>query len=134
MAFDVVFFLALSLALGVKHAYDADHLVAVSNFLARSKSMKETGRMTISWALGHMLTASAITIILFTLAMQANSITGILSHMETLVAAMLILIGTVGILLEVPIVHRHVHHHIGKRVHSHAHSHRFGRLGRFARR
>ncbi|MBI2971491.1 MAG: hypothetical protein HYY37_03705 [Candidatus Aenigmarchaeota archaeon] len=134
MAFDTAFFLVLSLALGIKHAYDADHLVAVSNFLARSTGMRDTAKMTVSWALGHMITAAVITIILFTVAIQAKSLSGILEHFETAVAVMLILIGTVGILLEVPIVHRHVHHHIGRRVHAHRHSHRFGRLGTFARK
>jgi high-affinity nickel permease len=135
MATDIAFFLVLSLALGIKHAYDADHLVAVSNFLARSKSMRDTAKMTISWALGHMLTAGVITMLLFTAAVRAGSISGILEHFESVVAVMLILIGLIGILLEVPIVHRHVHRHTMKaKTHTHKHSHRFGGLGRFARK
>lgn len=133
MAYDIMFFLLLSLILGIKHAYDADHLVAVSNFLTRSKSMKDTAKMSASWALGHMLTAGVITVLLFAAALQAGSISGILEHFEVAVAAMLIFIGLFGILMEVPVIHGHVHRHAGK-IHSHKHSHRFGRLGRFARK
>ena len=62
---DILFFLGLALALGFKHSYDADHLVAVSNLLVRSHDLRRTALMSVSWALGHMLTASGITVILF---------------------------------------------------------------------
>ena len=62
---DILFFLGLALALGFKHSYDADHLVAVSNLLSRSKDLRRTTLMSVSWAAGHMLTASGITVILF---------------------------------------------------------------------
>lgn len=134
MAFSLTLYPLLALALGLKHAYDADHLVAVSNFLTRSRGISDTSRMTLSWAMGHMLTAAAITVAAFSLATQTESITALLSNFELGVAIMLIVIGTIGILLEVPIVHNHTHHHSGGKIHSHQHRHRFGGLGGFARR
>jgi hypothetical protein len=134
MAFSLYFFLMLAFTLGIKHAYDADHLVAVSNFLTRAKGIRETIRMTISWAMGHMLTASILTITIFFFATQSALITSILSQFEILVAIMLIFIGTLGILFEVPIVHKHYHRHLDGKIHLHIHKHRFGGLGGFTKK
>jgi len=124
----------LALALGVKHAYDADHLLAVSSFLARSKGVREASKMTASWALGHMVTAAIVTVALFFFVAQVEAVTGLLSYFELGVAITLIAIGFVAVLLQVPTVHDHYHRHIGGKVHSHSHWHRFGGLGRFARK
>lgn len=126
MGFNLIVFSLLALALGFKHAFDADHLVAVSGFLTRSNSMRDTYRMTISWAIGHMVTAGIITILLFLLASGVGSVTGILSNLETAVGVMLIIIGAVGILSVIPIAHKHYHQHIGSKIHTHLHKHRFG--------
>ena len=134
MSSSLTLFPLLALVLGFKHAYDADHLVAVSNFLTRSKGIHDTSRMTVSWAIGHMITAAIITVAIFSLVAQVESITSILSHLELGVAIMLIVIGVIGILLEVPIVHEHYHRHLGGKIHSHVHIHRLGGLGEFARK
>ena len=55
----------LALALGFKHSYDADHIVAVSNILKNSKSIKNAFKISMSWAAGHLLTALLITAILY---------------------------------------------------------------------
>ncbi|MBM3898381.1 MAG: hypothetical protein FJ358_07670 [Thaumarchaeota archaeon] len=123
-----LFFPLLALALGFKHAYDADHLVAVSNFLTRSKGIAETSKMSASWALGHMATAAIITVILFSVATAVGSITGILGQLELAVAFMLIGIGAVSIIFGTPVTHKHMHEH-GDSAHSHPHTHRYGGLG-----
>ena len=134
MSYNLILFPLLALALGVKHSFDADHLVAVSNFLTRSKGTRDTARMTVSWAIGHMTTAAIVTVALFVLVTQVESITGLLSRLELGVAIMLIAIGVFGMLFEVPTVHEHYHRHFGGEGHSHAHIHRFGGLGDFARK
>ena len=126
MSSDVFIFPVLALALGLKHAYDADHLVAVSNFLTKSKGMRETSRMTISWAIGHMLTAAIITVLIFTLVTGTRTLTDLLSYFEPAVAIMLIAIGLVGIFWEVPVAHEHPHRHGTEVAHSHLHRHRLG--------
>lgn len=133
MVSNIIFFPLLALALGLKHAYDADHLVAVSNFLTRSKSIRDTTRMTVSWAIGHMVTAAIITVSIFTLTSQIESITETLSRFESVVAIMLITVGIGGILSEITVVHDHYHRHLGS-IHRHTHKHRFGGLGGFAHR
>src|SRR3990172_7924491 len=62
---DPLLFIALAIALGFKHSYDADHLVAVSNFIARSSGVRKTTLMSVSWAAGHMAAASMVTLVLY---------------------------------------------------------------------
>ncbi len=118
-----MFLLALALALGFKHAYDADHLIAVSNFLIRSPSIRNTVAMSLNWALGHMLTAGAITLLLY--AAFSDVIVSSLSYFELGVGAMLIVLGILGIAWETGRFHVHLHRH-GKISHAHPHVHAFG--------
>jgi len=64
--------------------------------------------MTVSWAIGHMITVAIITVAIFSLVAHVESITSILNHFELGVAIMLIAIGILGILFEIPIVHEHL--------------------------
>src|SRR5437667_11848024 len=66
MAVEFAAFMVLALALGFKHSYDADHLVAVSNLITRSGSVRKTSLMSASCAAGHMVTAAIITVLLYT--------------------------------------------------------------------
>ncbi len=113
-------FLGLALILGFKHSYDADHLVAVSNLIVRSPSNRSTARLSTSWAAGHMITASIITITLY-LSSQ-TVLKALLDNLQMSVVVMLIVIGVLGILAETRYYHEHVHRHLF-REHSHAHSH-----------
>ncbi len=122
MPIDPVFFVVLALALGFKHSYDADHLVAVSNLLTRSKSLRKTTLMSVSWAAGHMITATIITVLLYEL--RATVLQGILANLEIAVAVMLVVIGVVGLLVEFGVLHRHAHRHESEEhVHVHTHLH-----------
>src|SRR5437870_8246664 len=65
LAIEFAAFIVLALALGFKHSYDADHLVAVSNLITRSGSIRKTSLISVSWAAGHMVTAAIITVLLY---------------------------------------------------------------------
>ncbi|HKZ24058.1 MAG TPA: sulfite exporter TauE/SafE family protein [Thermoplasmata archaeon] len=120
MALDPILFIALALALGFKHSYDADHLVAVSNLLTRSKSLRRTAWMSISWAAGHMITATVVTIILY--AFRETLLREFLAHLELAVAVMLVVIGVLGLLVEFDLLHRHFHRHESEEhIHTHFH-------------
>ena len=133
MAYEFLAYLALALALGFKHSYDADHLVAVSNLLTRSANLRRTTTMSVTWAAGHMLTASVITVTLFLLG--ATFLAGFIRNFELAVAIMLIAIGVFGLLLEFGLhrrialalirlgfLHDHSHEH-GTEAHHHSHWH-----------
>lgn len=120
---DSLFFIALALALGFKHSYDADHLVAVSNLLTRSRSLRKTALMSASWAAGHMITATVIMILLYEF--RQTLLKDFLDNFELVVAVMLVVIGVLGLLIEFGVLHRHPHEHEleGRRTETHTHTH-----------
>jgi hypothetical protein len=112
--------------LGIKHSFDADHLVAVTGVLSNAPNSKYTTRLSISWALGHMITASLLTILLFSF--KKTLLREILSNAEILVPFMLILIAVMTIAWEFDYLHFHRHEHAQEDVeetkeHSHLHFH-----------
>ena len=120
---------AFALVLGIKHSFDADHLVAVSSLLTRSPTIKNTASLSISWALGHMVTASIITIILFTF--KETLFKDFLANLDILVPLMLIVIAILTIAFEFDLIHFHKHKHTShgtniEKEHSHVHTHILG--------
>lgn len=112
-------FLALALFLGIKHSFDADHLIAVSSLLQKAKSLRHSVQMAISWAIGHMATAVLVTIVLFVF--RDSILSFILDKMEMLIAIMLVVLGLAS-LYQARIFHSHRHvHETKKHVHSHIH-------------
>jgi len=124
--FEIITFMALSLALGFKHSYDADHLIAVSNILRKVDSVKSSIRVGLSWALGHMLTATIVTTALFIF--KESFLDNVLPHFEKIVGLMLITLGILS-LRDFFSFHSHKHSH-GSIAHSHPHFHRMRGNGR----
>lgn len=122
MTVDTLPFLLLALALGVKHAFDADHLAATSVFVARAGSARGAARMGLSWGIGHTITAGVLTVALF-LARDAF-LSAWLEPLEFIVAATLIALGAASITFGAGRVHDHAHRHAGAE-HAHAHLHLF---------
>ena len=83
----------LGFLLGMLHATDADHVVAVSTVVVRQQSVGSAARIGFFWGVGHSLTVFAIgsAIILFNLAIS----TRLEQAMEFCVALMLVLLGIV---------------------------------------
>src|SRR3974377_1731811 len=48
--------LALGLVLGLEHALDADHVVAVSTMVSQYRSLRRSSLVGIFWGLGHSAT------------------------------------------------------------------------------
>ena len=95
---EVLPFLALALALGFKHSYDADHVVAVSNLLTRTRSLRRATTLGVWWAAGHMATASVITVAIYLIG--RDLIVPLFDNFDVAVAVMLIAIGVVALLWE----------------------------------
>ncbi|MDA3856035.1 MAG: urease accessory protein UreH [Candidatus Woesearchaeota archaeon] len=49
-------FLGIGFLIGIKHAFDADHIVAVNTLLASSKSIFNSLKLGIIWGVGHTIT------------------------------------------------------------------------------
>ena len=115
----MVFTFLLALLLGFKHSYDADHILAVSNLISKTKSLRTVTKMSISWSIGHMITATIVTLILFHF--RSYLISHFLGYFNYAVAAMLIILGTFS-LTNFKFLHFHSHTH-QKEKHDHGHMH-----------
>ncbi len=118
--------------LGMRHATDPDHVVAVSTIVSRQRNIGSAAWTGIFWGIGHSLTLLAIggAIILFGIVVPER----LGMSLEFGVALMLILLGGMNLkatfraVEEVSAecgpnnVHQHAHLH-GDYVHSHNHGH-----------
>jgi high-affinity nickel-transport protein len=125
--------LALGFVLGIQHATDPDHLVAVATIVTRERRFWSGAMVGAFWALGHMttLTVAGIAMILMNLRLTHE----VTNRLELLVAAMLILLGVwrlidtargAGTVPRNHLLADHVADHDHGRletVHSHAHGH-----------
>ncbi|HKV25448.1 MAG TPA: hypothetical protein VJN93_12715 [Candidatus Acidoferrum sp.] len=124
-----VSFLVLGFFLGVRHATDADHVVAVTTIVSRERSIRAAAVIGGLWGVGHTITILAVgsAIVLFGIVIPAR--VGL--TMELSVGLMLILLGIMnlsGILkwisenLGAAKTHRHRHRH----RHRHGHGEESG--------
>ena len=114
----------LGLVLGLRHATDADHVVAVSTIVAAEGKALRSAWIGASWGLGHstpLLTAG--TVILFLKDSVLSTYEQIAPYFEFGVAVMLVLLG-VQVLWRLKQGQLHLHQHFeGEQPHVHVHSH-----------
>lgn len=116
--------LVLGFFLGMRHATDADHVIAVSTIVTRERSLRYAALIGGMWGAGHTLTICAVgaAIILFKMAIPPRL--GL--SMEFCVALMLILLGAwniIGFSSSVDNIVRHSHSHSNDRGTDAAHEH-----------
>jgi sulfite exporter TauE/SafE len=122
---------AIGFWLGMQHATNADHVIAVTTIVSRQRSIKHAALMGVLWGVGHTITIFIVgaAIILFGLAIPPR--VGL--TMELSVGVMLILLGVLnlsGVIRWVTekwtpsrkTAHSHPHAH-GDYIHSHSHGH-----------
>jgi ABC-type nickel/cobalt efflux system permease component RcnA len=117
--------LALGFLLGMRHATDPDHVIAVTTIVARHRRAAGAAVIGAVWGLGHSLTILLVGggIILFRWVMPGR--VGL--SMELAVGLMLIVLGIANLtgifqLFNRNHSHSHAHGH-GDYVHTHPHSH-----------
>jgi len=125
--------IGVGFVLGIRHATDPDHVIAVTTIVSRQHSIRQAGLIGVLWGLGHTITIVLVGtgIIVFNLAIPAR----IGLAMEFAVGLMLILLGVfnlTGVTRWVTerftpehgagVVHSHLHRHGGE-AHVHTHSH-----------
>ena len=59
-ALNVVFFLFLGFFLGMRHATDADHVVAIATIVSRERSVVGSALIGAAWGVGHTVTVMAV--------------------------------------------------------------------------
>jgi high-affinity nickel-transport protein len=118
--------ICLGFFLGMRHATDADHVIAVTTIVSRERSIRAAAWIGVVWGLGHTLTVVAVggAIVLFGLVIPPR----LGMSLEFSVALMLIGLGVwnlKGLSRSIGLAtHEHVHpHQHGDYVHAHRHSH-----------
>jgi sulfite exporter TauE/SafE len=136
--------IGLGFVLGMRHATDPDHVIAVSTIVSRQRSIRQAGAIGALWGVGHTITIFCVgaAIILFNVVIPPRI--GLI--MELAVGLMLILLGILnltGITQRIThrytprhshteenhaqsgddsVMHSHPHRHDGV-VHKHMHGH-----------
>jgi sulfite exporter TauE/SafE len=112
----------LGLLLGVQHALDPDHLIAVSTIVSEHKSLKWASLIGAFWGLGHTTTLFIVGVLVIGLRLTISS--HVAGGLELLVAVMLIILG-INVLRKAfgsERVHLHTHSH-NPETHTHFHTH-----------
>lgn len=113
--------LGLGFVLGLKHAFDSDHLVAVSTIITRERSPWRSLWIGLFWGLGHTLTLLLVGLVV--LGMKQRISVPVEMSLECLVGVMLVGLGLVTLLdCWRNCVHVHHHNHDGN-AHMHFHTH-----------
>src|SRR6267154_553110 len=134
----VLSIIALGFFLGMRHATDADHVIAITTIVSRQRSIRYAALIGVLWGVGHTITILVVgsAIILFGLVIPPRA--GL--TMELSVGLMLMLLGILNLsgmmrwITETvtslqPGQHSHPHGH-GDYIHSNPHGHSPEKHGR----
>ncbi len=123
--------LLLGFFLGMRHATDSDHVIAVTTIVSRQRKIGEAALTGIFWGIGHSLTLIVVggAIILFGIVIPER----VGMSLEFCVALMLIVLGLFNLRgfkrgVRDALDHQHPHQH-GDYVHNHSHGHAAGEHG-----
>ena len=142
-ALNVASFLFLGFFLGMRHATDADHVVAIATIVSSERSVAGSTLIGAAWGVGHTITVMAVGAAIIVFGVVIPPRLGL--SMEFAVGIMLVLLGILtltgmgrgfgaahthasvsgGHVLD---LHDHVHAH-GDYVHQHPHGHGAGAHG-----
>jgi hypothetical protein len=136
-ALNVVSFLFLGFSLGIRHATDADHVVAIATIVSRERSIAGSALIGAAWGIGHTMTVMAVGAAIIVFGVVIPPKLGL--SMEFAVGIMLVLLGILTLTgtgravgaahahANIPGGHAHdLHDHLhahGDYVHMHPHGH-----------
>ncbi|GHT27335.1 hypothetical protein FACS18942_06470 [Planctomycetales bacterium] len=123
----ILVLLAYALYEGFLHAFEADHVLAVSNIVSQRDRIVPAIKDGLFWGLGHTSTIFVIGIVMILFKVHISE--GSFSWFEAAVGLMLIIVAVVRFILflkEKPLevhIHKHPHTHSGANEHLHLHVH-----------
>src|SRR5262245_51588635 len=121
----VVAALTLGFVLGLRHALDPDHLIAVSTIVSEHRSVARSSLIGTFWGLGH--TTSLLVLGVIILLLRTSIPKNIEPLMEIPVALMLIALGASTVWRAMRErgwqIHTHTHSHDDGELHTHIHLH-----------
>jgi ABC-type nickel/cobalt efflux system permease component RcnA len=116
---------------GLIHAFEADHILAVTNIISQRNKIFPAIKDGIFWGLGHTSTIFLMGIIM--ILFKVNIPDSSFSYFEAAVGLMLILVASYRLYIFLKYeqtaihVHKHSHEHTGENKHWHAHIHLKGK-------
>ena len=120
----IVAILAIGGLLGLRHAFEPDHLAAVSTLATRpgARRLWSAARLGLVWGLGHTATVGGVALLIIVLGVRLPA--RLWPTAELVVAALLILLGMMVIWRYARgRWHMHAHAHSAGAPHLHLHSH-----------
>lgn len=117
--------LAVGFLVGVRHAFDADHLAAVATLVVRSPSRRRSLQVGAAWGAGHavMLLAASLAVLVYGQSQHER----LAPYFEMLVGVLLVALGVDVIRRAYAArLHLHGHRHDERTYHYHFHSHAGG--------
>jgi high-affinity nickel permease len=94
----IVSFLFLGFLLGMRHATDADHVVAIATIVSRERRIAGSALIGAAWGLGHTITIMSLGAAIIVFGVVIPPRLGL--SMEFAVGIMLILLGVLKLRLE----------------------------------
>jgi hypothetical protein len=118
--------LAVGGLLGLRHAFEPDHLAAVSTLATRQGGghLWTAARLGLAWAVGHTAAVGAVALLVIALGVRLPP--GLWPAAELVVAALLVLLGATVVWRYARgrwHIHAHAHPSTGAGQHLHLHSH-----------
>jgi high-affinity nickel permease len=127
----LIILLLYALYEGLLHAFEADHILAVTNIVSQRNKLLPALKDGVFWGLGHTSTIFLVGILMIVFKVHIPE--GTFSYFEASVGLMLILVATYRLyifLLDEQTAlsfHRHTHEHAGENKHLHTHIHLKGK-------
>lgn len=128
---DLISILTLSFLLGIRHATDADHVVAVTTIVAKQKKgLISSALIGILWGIGHSITVTLVGIPIIIYSFAVPDRIGLV--LEFAVGVILVILGILNLTgtttkvtkrLTPLTIHKHPHPEGNKDKHSHLHLH-----------
>lgn len=113
----------IGIVIGLQHALEADHVIAVTTLTSQTQSTKKAVRLAALWGLGH--TATLFLVGLLVLLLKFSIPPSVAAFFEFVVGLLLIALGA-NVLWQIFTgrMHLHEHEHDGvKHTHFHSHAH-----------
>ncbi len=120
--------LGLGLVFGLKHATEADHVIAVSTIVSEHRQIHRAAMVGALWGVGHTLSLVAVGVVVLSLRIAISE--AVSGWLELGVAVMIIGLGVIAVMRGMrgrSSVHVHQHAHDGDE-HAHIHFHDDGAM------
>ena len=127
----LIILLLYALYEGIIHAFEADHILAVTNIVSQRTRLLPAVKDGIFWGLGHTSTIFLVGMIM--IVFKVHIPVGAFSYFEATVGLMLIIVASYRLFIffrdeqTALSFHRHKHEHAGENKHLHTHIHLKGK-------